>query len=342
MLKLKNDITDPFYNLAFEEYFSQNTPAPDQSMIFFWRNRPSVIVGRFQNTFAEVNAKVAERENIEVVRRITGGGAVYHDMNNLNYSFILPATSSDYMKNARNTGAFDVLFDIIIDLLARLGVRAEKSGRNDLLLNGAKISGAARQLTRGSLLLHGTLLFDVNLDALAGVLNVDPSKYQSKGLKSVRSRVTNLKEHLPLGMDITAFKAALEAELDCPEHYPAPHELAAIENLAQSKYRDWMWTWGKSPAFTLKKEHRFSWGKVELLLEAEQGKISNAAIYGDFFANSLHGAGLQAPVGVQSVCEALRGLRPGSPEMRAALAALPLDEIFVGADKAELIDYLME
>lgn len=345
MLQLKNNSSDPFYNLAFEEYFTQKSATLGDSLIFFWRNRPSVIVGRFQNTFGEVDASVAKKRNVEVVRRITGGGAVYHDLNNLNYSFILPSTASEYLAGSKNE-SFDLLFDIILSLLARNGIIAEKSGRNDLLLDGKKISGAAKQITRYGLLLHGTLLFDVDLEVLSTVLNVDPAKYQSKGLASVRSRVTNLKEKLPAGMDISGFKAALEAELDCPEYLPAPEDLAAITALADNKYRDWNWTWGKSPEFTLNKSRRFGWGKLELRLLAQNGVIKDCRVYGDFFSNNLYSAEEQGDSalasGVRPLESALCGLRAGSPEMRRAMEKLPLADIFIGAEPDEVIDFFME
>lgn len=345
MLQLKNNSTDPFYNLAFEEYFTQKSSELSKNLIFFWRNRPSVIVGRFQNTFGEVDSKLAQEKGIDVVRRITGGGAVYHDLNNLNYSFILPASAASYLAGVKGS-SFDLLFDIILSLLARKGIMAEKSGRNDLLLDGKKISGAAKQLTRHGLLLHGTLLFDVDLEALSSVLNVDPAKYKSKGLSSVRSRVTNLKEKLPPGMDMAGFKAALEAELDCPEYLPTPEDLAAVDALANNKYRDWGWTWGKSPDFTLDKNRRFSWGKLELRILAQNGLVTDCRVYGDFFSNNMHGgtgeAGADFSSGVRPLETALRGLRLGSPEMRKMLENLPLAEIFAGATPGEVIDFFME
>lgn len=337
MKKLINHSTDPAFNLAFEEYFTGRAAEMGDSLIFFWRNRPSVIIGRFQNTFGEVNSGVARELGIEIVRRNSGGGAVYHDQGNLNYSFIVPAGSADYLKDAKNSAPFDLLFNIILELLAGLGAKAEKTGRNDLTLGGRKISGAARQLTKNGLLLHGTLLFDANLEILGQVLAVDPAKYESKGLKSVRSRVRNLKEVMPPGMDIAGFQAALEGALEAEEYRPGPAELAAIEELAQNKYRDWSWNWGASPPASLTKRARFPWGSLELCLELEKGMIAKAALYGDFFSDATQGGDA-----LNELALGMAGKRHQSQELRAYLENAPLERIFMGAAKDELLAFFME
>lgn len=337
MLKLSNHSTDPAFNLAFEEYFTAKAAEIGDSLIFFWRNRPSVIVGRFQNAFGEVNSALAGELGVEVFRRNTGGGAVYHDLNNLNYSFIVPAGSADYLKDAKSGEPFALLFEIILGLLARLGARAERTGRNDLTLDGRKISGAARQLTRSGLLLHGTLLYDADLDTLERILSVDPAKYESKGLKSVRGRVRNLKEALPYP-DIASFQAALEDAVPAGDFRPSAGDLAAVEELAAAKYRAWDWNWGASPPSSLVKKRRFAWGGLELRLDLEKGVIIRAALYGDFFSDAT---GLPGDP-LAELIAALRGRRHQSPELRAALAALPLDRVFLGAEPEELIAFLTE
>lgn len=351
MKKLINHSTDPAFNLAFEEYFTARAKDIGDSLIFFWRNRPSVIVGRFQNSFGEVDAPTAEALGVGIFRRNTGGGAVYHDLNNLNYSFIVPAGSADYLKDAKSSAPFGLLFDIILELLASLGVKAEKTGRNDLTLDGRKISGAARQLTKTGLLLHGTLLFDVDLESLSRVLSVDPAKYESKGLKSVKSRVCNLKEALPKGMDITSFQAALESALVAEEYVPSAKELAEIEELAQRKFRAWDWNWGASPPSSLRKKQRFAWGSVELCLDLENGIIKDAAIYGDFFSNAgilqaeaNTGGEANAPTdALKALLGIMQGQRHQSEELCELLKKQPLERIFLGAtteDLNELIAFL--
>lgn len=341
MLKLKNHSSDPAFNLAFEEYFTSRAAEIGDSMIFFWRNRPSVIVGRFQNSFGEVDSARAGELGVEVYRRNTGGGAVYHDLNNLNYSFIVPAGSEDYLKDAKSGEPFGLLFDIILGLLSRLGVKAEKTGRNDLLLDGRKISGAARQLTRNGLLLHGTLLFDVDLDALSRVLSVDRLKYESKGLKSVASRVCNLKSVLP-DMDIAGFQKKLESALSAEEYNPSASDIAAIEELAEKKYRSWEWNWGKSPQSTMRKKERFPWGTIELHIKLENGIIEDARIYGDFFSDVGAVDSTCAGSPIDLLAGSLTGLRHQDDGVRDLLASLPLEKMFIGASAAEVIAFFME
>lgn len=341
MLKVKNPCTDPAFNLAFEEYFTARAASLGDTLLFFWRNRPSVIVGRFQNSFGEIDQAAAKSLNIDVYRRNSGGGAVYHDLGNLNYSFIIPSASSAYLRGARNSSPFDQLFEAILGPLDALGLKAEKSGRNDLTLDGRKISGAARQLTKHGLLLHGTLLFDADLTALGWVLSADPAKHRSKGLPSVRSRVRNIKEALP-GLSVEAFQAALESALQAEEFTPSPADLDAIEDLAEKKYRTWAWNWGNSPPSSLCKKQRFAWGGLELRLDIADGLIKNAAIYGDFFSNaeSLPGAEGADPVGALAL--ALCGKQHQSAELAAFLSSLPLEDIFLGAKRADLVAFFTE
>lgn len=348
MLRLTNHSTDPAFNLALEEHFTARAAALGDSLFFFWRNRPSVIVGRFQNSFAEIDRAAAHGLGIEVYRRNSGGGAVYHDLSNLNYSLIIPAGCGNYLRDAKSGAPFDLLFDTILALLASLGVRAQRSGRNDLTLDGRKISGAARQLTKSGLLLHGTLLFDADLDALGRVLAADSAKYESKGLKSVRSRVCNLKNALPPGMDISAFQAALEAALPAGAFTPGPADLAAIEELAAQKYRNWDWNWGASPPSSLCRKRRFAWGGLELHLDISGGIIKSAAVYGDFFSNAATPPpgtppGMpDAPGTLDALTRGLCGKRHQSAELEAFLRALPLEEIFLGAARDEIISFFLE
>lgn len=353
MLYLENDINTPQYNLAFEEYMLSKSAEIDKPLVFFWRNSPSVIVGRFQNTIAEVNEAAAQARQIDIVRRITGGGAVYHDLNNLNYSFILPATHANYLNSKRKNDFFAPLFELILKLLHKLGIPAERSGRNDLTVNGKKISGAAQQQSRRGILLHGTLLFNVNLDALSEVLNVDPQKYLSKGIASVRARVANIKDLLPEPMNTTEFKAALQRELSIPQLTLNAEDFAAIHTLEKDKYQSWEWNWGKSPAFTESKTQRFPWGKVELMLQVRQGLIEDINIFGDFFSGQQSFAAIYtltgtpdanpdkihaAHEGISLIKQALRGKRHKDPQTLSTLATLPLQDIFAGAQPEDILE----
>ena len=193
---LETGSTDPAYNLAFEEYVL--THRRDGAYLLLWQNDNTIVVGRNQNTAQEIDRAFVEQHHIRVVRRGTGGGAVYHDMGNLNYSFITDAGDAERMAMERFTRP-------IVAALQGLGLQAEASGRNDILVEGRKVSGTAQRLTDGRILHHGTLLFDSRPEMVAGALRADPAKFRSKGAKSVRSRIGNIRDFLPEDMTLPAF-----------------------------------------------------------------------------------------------------------------------------------------
>ncbi|NLK19412.1 MAG: lipoate--protein ligase [Synergistaceae bacterium] len=312
---------DPAFNLAVEEYLFRTSK--EEGCFLLWRNGPSVIIGRFQNAAREVNRAFVEERGIKVVRRLSGGGAVYHDLGNLNYTFIVPNDGSpfDFAKHAAP----------VVKALAGLGVEAAFSGRNDLTIKGLKFSGNAQHMDSRRLLHHGTLLFDSDLSVLGQALNVDTSKFESKGFKSVRSRVTNILPHLSAPMAMEDFIAAIRDSLPQLERRPlAEAEVRAIEKLRDEKYSTWEWNWGESPDFTERKERRFSWGKVEALLTVERGIIVAAKFYGDFFS-------LAEP---EELGRLLAGCPLRKEDLKRRLSALPLDDLFRGADEAELAEFL--
>ena len=317
--------TDPRWNLAFEEHILATRTRGN--ILILWQNKNSVILGRNQNAYREVNADFVRGHGIQVVRRTTGGGAVYHDLGNLNYSFITDAASQDRVVQERFTAP-------IVRALQGLGLDASASGRNDVLVSGRKVSGTAQRILDGRILHHGTLLFDVDPDMIAGALNADPLKMQSHGVASVRSRVTNIRPLLRTGMTMADFwqylkeflladGAILPAEL-------TEEDLAAIRSLQASKYDTWEWNYGRSPAFTVTKRNRFPGGSVEVCLQVNRGVIQDAAIYGDFMA--------RAPL--DPVIDKLVGCLYGEHAVRAALAAIPEDDfgaMFGGITAEELL-----
>ncbi len=326
MYFIENASNDPSYNLAFEEYAFRNVDRLGEGALLLWVNGPSVIVGRFQNTAQEVNAAYAAEHGIHVVRRITGGGAVYHDLGNLNYSFIVPNRSQNAIDFAR--------FALpVVEFLRALGVPAELSGRNDLTVDDMKFSGTAQHTTPRATLHHGTLLFDVDMTMLERVLNVDQTKYESKGLKSVRSRVTNLAPYLRAvcpGITIESFKEALGARMRCESFAFEGADFAAIEELRARKYASWEWNWGESPAFSIRKARRFAWGKLEAWLDVREGRIATCRFYGDFF-----GAGTEA------LEEALAGVPYERGCVGAILGAAGVDRIFFGSSDDEILELLV-
>lgn len=327
MLYLPNHSTDPYFNLALEETIF-NMADPGETYILLWQNSPSVIIGKHQNTLAEINSDFIRRHGINVVRRMTGGGAVYHDLGNLNYSFIQPADGQiapDFEKFTRP----------VMAALAKLGAATEFSGRNDLTLAGKKFSGSAQCIKNGKILHHGTLLFDVDLDRLEAALCPDQAKIASKGIASVRSRVTNISGYLSRQMTVGEFKKTLLACLaeDQPltERPLAADELAAATALADSRYRSWDWIYGQSPPANIRREKRFTPGKIEVWLDVVNGRIRNLKFYGDFFSTGDPAI----------VAAALTGLRYKRDELDAALADLDIRAHFGGIDKEEVLAVLI-
>ena len=275
-----NDNNDPAFNLALEELLCSEFP---EEVLMLWRNRSSVIVGKNQNTFAEVNRPFVEEQNIPVIRRMTGGGAVYHDIGNVNYSLII---------HERRPGAdsFAAFARPVTEALRRMGVDAQFSGRNDILVDGRKISGSAQCCVKERTLFHGTLLFDVDMDMLGKVLTPGKAKIESKGVKSVRARVANLKEFLP-GMDVEEFMKMLQRELlsfaGAPEFLPEEWSCRA-EALANEKYKLWEWNWGTPFQCEWENSGRFPGaGGVELKVQLVNGLIRDARITGDFFGSAV-------------------------------------------------------
>ena len=272
-----NPSTAPQYNLALEEYVLAAKTADDY--VLLWQNDNSIIVGKHQNTAAEVNQTYVDTHNINVVRRITGGGAVYHDLGNLNFSFITDTKDIAQV-------SLDSFLEPVIAALRTLGITATIQGRNDLAIDGKKISGNAQAAIKNRILHHGTLLFSANLGVLSSALNVKPDKLLSKGVTSVRSRVGNIVDFLQSPLTISQFIAHLQHEFTHTQHaiewQPTEQDLTAINNLVATKYATWDWNYGKSPQFTLTNRKRFAGGELEVFLTIQKGIITEASFYGDF------------------------------------------------------------
>lgn len=268
----------PYFNMALEEYIlgSKNFTG---NYFFFYVHAPSIIVGRFQNTVEEINTDYVRDNHIYVARRITGGGAVYHDAGNLNFSFIVNAEGYG--------GGFETYTRPVIAAIKALGAEAILSGRNDILIDGKKISGNAQCVRSGKLLQHGTILFDSKLDNLVRALSVNDLKIISKGIKSVRSRVTNLKEHLPDGITIDILRerilAEIAAEYGMQTHTLTDDDIAAVSLLAAERFATREWNYGRSPAYSFRNKRKYDYGLVEARLDIKEGTIRDMILYGDFF-----------------------------------------------------------
>lgn len=318
---------DPDHNLALEEYVFTAMPR-DKEYLILWQNDNAVIIGRHQNTLAEIDENYVQKQGIRVVRRMSGGGAVYHDLGNLNFSFIVDAAGSQVDLER---------FCLRIALaLGELGLDARLDGRNDILAEGCKISGNAQYMKEGRVMHHGTLLFDSDLSVLSKALKPDPEKIRAKGVKSVRSRVTNVRPHLPKDMPLKQFKKVLLGSIltqfPGEEYVFTPEDLAEIEKLSL-RYRDWEWNYGKSPACDLVRKQRVEGcGTVEAYLSLDQGRIQQLQFRGDFFS-------AREPEGL---AQRLVGLPLERQALAAVLLAEDVGSFFMGLDAAGLLDILCE
>lgn len=281
MIFIENEgVTNPKLNLALEEYAMRNFN-PDHDYLLFYINEPSIIIGRNQNTLEEINQDYITKNNIHVVRRVSGGGAVYHDLGNLNFSFI---TTHDI----RNVNNFKKFTDPVIKVLRSFGLDAELKGRNDIQVDERKISGTA-QFTNGKRMIsHGTLLYNTDLGEVANALNVKMSKIQSKGHKSVRSRVANISEFMDQSIDLATFRTLLlkglnEESEPFETYHLTQEEWAKVRQLMEEKYDNWDWNYGHSPRFNIQRTQRFPIGEIDLRVFVEKGYITDFKIYGDFF-----------------------------------------------------------
>lgn len=325
MRALVVDTTEPAYNLALEETLFDGLRTGEEGLFLLWRNAPSIIVGRHQCTGEEINADFVQRRNIPVVRRNTGGGAVYHDLGNLNFSFIEHAAGEGKVDFAR-------YLTPICAALRELGVEAHISGRNDLEVEGRKISGSAQRLQQGKVLHHGTLLVDLNFSDLVEALHVEPEKYLSKGVASVRARVANISEFCARGALMDELRAALVRTCADRQIEISPDIRQQAEELAETKYRTWEWNYGASPAFAFRRKERFPWGSVDLRLDVRKGLIVAARIHGDFFS--------AADVG--ELEQRLIGLRHEPASLAEALRDAPWTAWFSGCEPERMRDFFLQ
>jgi len=328
MIFIENEgITDPHTNLALEEYALRNFDQ-EKNYLLFYINEPSIIIGRNQNTLEEINHEYVEEKGIHVVRRISGGGAVYHDHGNLNFSFI-----TDYDKQSLNN--FKKFTTPVIKVLQSMGVDAEMSGRNDILAEGKKISGNAQFSSGRRMFSHGTLLYDSDLSEVSKALNVKMSKIASKGIKSVRSRVANISEFLTSPLPIETFRSELlrglyENRTNFSTYHLSQDEWKEVYDLRDQKYGTWEWNFGHSPKFNIQRTRRFPIGEIDLRLDVEKGMIKNLKIYGDFFGR----------IPVDSLEERFKNLRYHPDDINLALADVVIQDYFGNLPKEDFSELI--
>ena len=321
---LETGSRDPFYNLAFEEYVLAHRIERDY--LILWQNDNTVVIGRNQNAEEEIDRAFVEAHGVRVVRRTTGGGAVYHDLGNLNYSFITDAGEAENLTMGRFTKP-------VTSALQGLGLRAEASGRNDILVEGRKVSGTAQRLLNSRILHHGTLLFDTDPDMVAGALRADPEKFRSKSSKSVRSRVGNIRDFLREDMDLPAFWEYLKTTLagaGFVDGALTAEELEGVEVLKREKYDTWEWNFGRSPAYDMINKRRWDGGSLEVRVSIKEGRLTDIRFRGDFLS--------RCPL--DSLTEALRGAPFRREDVTGVLARFPLGDFFGGISEEEILETL--
>ena len=318
--------TSPYHNLAVEEYLLQQTT---DSVFMLWQNDNTIVIGRHQNTAAEINQEYVDNHRVNVVRRLTGGGAVFHDTGNLNFTFIQNVESGkkeiDFLKYLQP----------IVNALQSLGVPVAFSGRNDLVINGQKISGNAMTFFGNRVLEHGTLLFSSQMSDLANALKADPDKFIDKAVKSVRSRVTNISDHLPHPMTVLEFRDYLmdyimkDNQLSGIQNLTKEEE-AIVNRLMEEKYQTWEWNYGKSPEYSMNKKIRTKGGTVQVIADIRDGHLRDLQFYGDFF-------GEKDP---QELINQLIGLRLVKATLTTSLANININDYFHNVTHDDIINLL--
>lgn len=333
MLYVPNENNDPRVNLAIETYLLKEFKS-DEPILLFYINQPSIIIGRNQNTLEEINKDYVDEHGILVVRRLSGGGAVYHDFGNLNFSFIMPDDGNSFRDFRKFT-------EPVIAALHDLGVKgAELKGRNDLVIDDMKFSGNAMYATNGRMFAHGTLMLDSDINEVVNALKVRKDKIESKGIKSVRSRVTNIRPFLPESeKDLTTkeFRQAIllrifgvDSEDQIKKYELTKEDWKRINAISDEYYRNWDWNYGKSPAFNLERRHRFPIGSVEVRLNIVEGKIKEAKIYGDFF-------GLGE---VKDVEDQLVGVRYEKEDLAKVVENIDVKKYFGNIEKEDFLNLI--
>lgn len=289
---IESNETSPYHNLAMEEYLLFHC-AGKECILYLWQNQHTIVIGRNQNAWKECLVSKLEEEGGHLVRRLSGGGAVYHDLGNLNFTFLVQKENYDVRKQTQ----------VILRAVQKLGVQAERSGRNDILIEGKKFSGNAFYEQGIHCYHHGTLMVDVNLEELSRYLTVSKEKLKSKGVDSVKARVANLKEFAPeltveqlKGKLLEAFQEVYGLKADVAEEASLDRDEISWR---KERFASWDWIFGRKIDFQYELSNRFSWGQLTLQFQVKNGKIQDVAAFSD----------AMKPEPVQALPDYLRGIR---------------------------------
>ena len=325
MYLLRNPFHEPAFNLALEEYLLTKT---ELNIIMLWRNSRAVIIGSNQNAVEEIDTDYVHERQIAVVRRQSGGGAVFHDLGNINFTVIHKYNDADF-------GGYAAFTEPVRAYLKTLGIEAELSGRNDLVTDGKKFCGNAQAVKNGRIMHHGCILFNADFADLSLSLRPKAEKIESKGVKSVKSRVTNLSQYLLTPMTPEEFMDGLgryfQDNVKGIKNYElTPSDISAARVLTDEKYSKWEWNFGRSPVYNWQNSKRFDFGTVDARLCVKNGIIDDIVLYGDFFG-VLDKTALE---------DKLRGIRHERSSIERALEDIDISQFIFGMTTASLVDLL--
>lgn len=325
MLFIKHNNKDPYKNHAIEEFLMNKF---NEDCFMLWENDKSILIGRNQNIYNEINIEYVKKNHIPVVRRLSGGGTVFNDGGNLNFSFISCSPDKDFAN-------FKKFAKPIMEALNKLSIPAELSGRNDLMVDGKKISGNAQCRYKNKLLHHGTLLFSSDISELSHALKVSNLKLESKGVKSVKSRVSNIQTCLEAPMSIENFKDYLFDEVfkstqGSKIYTITQKDFIEIDRIAK-KYASWEWNFGNNPQFDIKGEKKFRGGIVQVYMNIHKGRIKDIKLYGDFFSEN----------DVSIIEKSLKGINYNKLSICNALQKFNIDKFFKNISFEDIINLLI-
>jgi lipoate-protein ligase A len=323
MLCIKHHSTDPYFNIATDEFIFKHLK---EDCFMLWQNDNAIIVGKHQNALAEINLDYVKEHDIKVVRRLSGGGAVYHDMGNLNFTFTRTSEREDDLVDFRR------YTKPIIEVLQGMGVNAEFSGRNDIMIEGKKFSGNAEHVFKNKVMHHGTLLFSSDMPNISGALKINPLKYKDRAVKSIPKRVTNIQDHLKEKISVEEFADRIMDYItshfdDCKRYEFTPEDLAKIEEIKKEKYKTWDWNFGYSPNYDFKQGVKTKGGLLEMNMNVSKGIIQEVKIQGDFFHIR----------DITEIEEALKETPHEEAKIRAVLSGFELKNYFKDISEDDLV-----